>query len=126
MARRYITELMDQARAAGCRVLQVNTDGFITDKPIPKSMLGEGLGALRLDKHLTNLYIFSSNRYAADGVQSISGLPDGMYKPGKTVYYYNKIIWNQTEGCFKLTETCINLMEEIQETFKELEDVIYD
>lgn len=112
MARRYITELMKQAQAYGCKVLQVNTDGFIVDKPLPESMLGEGLGALRLDKHLTNIYIFSSNRYVADGVQCISGLPDGMYKPGQTIYHYNKIMWVPSKG-FKLVDTEINLMEDI-------------
>ena len=124
LARRYITELMDKARAAGCRVLQVNTDGFITDKPLPESMLGEGLGELRFDRHLTNLYIFSPNQYVADGVQCISGLPDGMYRPGQTQYTYNKIMWSNTEQCFRLIETNIDLMSELKMNFVELEDVI--
>ena len=124
LARRYITELMNQAREAGCKVLQVNTDGFIVDRPLPESMLGEGLGELRLDKHLTNLYIFSANQYAADGVQCISGLPTGMYKPGQTQYSYNKIMWSPTHLCFRLVETKIDLMSELKMNFVELEDVI--
>lgn len=125
LARRYITLLMDKARAAGCNILQVNTDGFITDRPIPDSILGEGLGGLRLDKHLTNLFIFSANRYVADGVQSISGLPSGMYEPGETVYYYNKISLSFEEGVpFKIIKVKIDLMEEINSYNKELEDVI--
>lgn len=124
MARRYITKLMDKARECGCNVLQVNTDGFIVDRPLPESMLSEELGGLRLDKHLTNLYIFGPNRYVADGVQCISGLPEGMYKPGKTVYHYNKIQWIPLDECFKLIDTKIDLMEEIKMNFVELEDVI--
>lgn len=124
MARRYITVLMDKARAFGCRVLQVNTDGFIVDKPLPESMLGEGLGELRFDKHLTNLYIFSPNQYVADGVQCISGLPSGMYKPGKTNYTYNKIMWVPSYNGFRLIETKIDLMSELKMNFVELEDVI--
>lgn len=124
LARRYVTELMDKARAAGCKVLQVNTDGFIVDKPLPESMLGEGLGELRLDKHLTNLYIFSPNQYVADGVQCISGLPSGMYKPGQTQYSYNKIMWSPAHNYFKLIETNIDLMSELKMNFVELEDVI--
>ena len=124
LARRYIESFMEQAREHGCKVLQVNTDGFIVDKPLPESMLGEELGALRLDKHLTNLYIFGPNRYVADGIQSISGLPEGMYKPGQTIYHYNKIQWTPLDGCFKLIDTKIDLMDELKMNFVELEDVI--
>lgn len=124
LARNYVTELMDRARECGCTVLQVNTDGFIVDKPLPESLLSDELGGLRLDKHLTNLYIFSANRYVADGVQCISGLPADMYKPGQTTYHYNKITWDVWNNCFKLIDTKVDLMDEIKDTYKELEDVI--
>lgn len=119
MARRYISELMNKAVEAGCRILKVNTDGFITDKPIPESMLGEGLGDLRFEGKLTNLIIFSGNRHVADGEQSISGLPESMYIPGVYNYVYYQVVWSGVDKTFILKEANVNLLDEMEDFLNE-------
>lgn len=117
LARRTLMNYMDMAREAGCEIYQCNTDGFITDRPIPHFTSSDELGGLRLDKELNNLYIFSPNQYVADGVQCISGLPCGMYKPGTTKYTFSQIRFNQIDNEYRIVNTTIDLLKTIRETY---------
>lgn len=123
LARQTLIDYMNMARDAGCEIYQCNTDGFITDKPIPGFESSEELGGLRLDKELNNLFIFSQNQYAADGVQCISGLPGGMYQPGVYEYTFETPRYMQHENQFKLIETHLDLYKGIRELEYELEDL---
>lgn len=91
LARKLIAAWMDFAQSQGCTILQVNTDGFITDIPIPGVEYNLELGELRLDKVLTNLDIYEMNRYTSNETVCISGLPKNLYKPGVTIYKFEII-----------------------------------
>ena len=108
---------MEMARARGCQVLQCNTDGFIVDRPIPDFVDSEELGGLRLDKAMTNLYIFSPNQYVADGVQCISGLPKGVYKPGTTKYQFEQVRYSPHENKFYINTVNVDLLKTIKELY---------
>ena len=125
MARRTLTKYMDMAKEAGCTIYQCNTDGFITDKPIPNFESSAELGGLRLDKELDNLYIFSPNQYVADGIQCISGLPSGMYKRGTTKYTFSQIKYSPISRKFNIINTTVDLLKTIREFyFLTEEDII--
>lgn len=91
LARQYINHLMKRAIAEGCRIIQVNTDGFFTDKPISFADDEKFLGSLRFEYEAHNLTIFACNQYVCDEETCIAGLPKELYKPGQ-VYYEFPII----------------------------------
>ena len=88
LARKRIKQLMNQAIAEGCRIIQVNTDGFFTDKPISFADSYVSLGSLRFEYEAHNLTIFACNQYACDEEVCIAGLPKGLYVPGQTYYEF--------------------------------------
>lgn len=99
MAQRKIMKYMEYAESQGCTVLQVNTDGFITNRKIPGIDYSLELGDLRLDKVLTNLDIYEMNRYTSNETVCISGLPKDLYRPGQTVYKFEILQWNGKKWC---------------------------
>lgn len=98
-ARHFILNHMAAAEAQGAQVLQVNTDGFFTDKPI-KYDEERFLGSLRQEYVAHNLTFFACNQYACDEEVCISGLPRELYVPNKLSYSWPYIEWNRAKKCY--------------------------
>jgi hypothetical protein len=94
LARQYIKRLMKRAIREGCRIIQVNTDGFFTDKPISFADEEKFLGSLRFEYEAHNLTIFACNQYACDEEVCIAGLPKELYREGQTEYEFPTITIN--------------------------------
>lgn len=94
LARKYIKHLIERATGEGCRIIQVNTDGFFTDKPISFADEEKFLGSLRFEYEAHNLTIFACNQYACDEEVCIAGLPKGLYVPGQMYYEFPIITIN--------------------------------
>lgn len=95
LARKRITEEMRKAIAQGAKILQVNTDGFFTDKPIQYDA-AKTLGSLRFEYQAHNLYLYACNQYVCDEEICIAGLPAEYYEPNKTEFEYRIITYNKT------------------------------
>lgn len=83
LGRNKFNELMNEY--PDVNFLQINTDGFFTDKPI-QCDTSEFLGSLRLEYEAHNLYIYAGNQYACDEEICIAGLPKQLYEVGKIHY----------------------------------------
>lgn len=79
MARRHLMNQMQLALDKGCHILAANTDGFITDRPIPNFRDSDELGGWRLDKELHNATIYEYNRIVSDEGITLAGLPASCY-----------------------------------------------
>lgn len=79
MARRHLQNKMQFAMERGCHILAANTDGFITDRPIPNFRDSDELGGWRLDKVLHNATIYEYNRIVSDEGITLAGLPASCY-----------------------------------------------
>lgn len=84
-ARECIIKHMTSAYEQGVNVLQVNTDGFFTDKPIAHDE-ERFFGSLREEYVAHNLMFFACNQYVCDEEVCIAGLPKVFYKNGQRDY----------------------------------------
>lgn len=79
IARRMLLREIITAEKKGCHVLAANTDGWITDKPIPGFCDSDELGKPRLDAVLHNATIYEYNRIVSDEGITLAGLPADCY-----------------------------------------------
>lgn len=108
-AREYILSKVKLATNSNAQVLQLNTDGFFTDNPIPYDK-DRFLGSLRYEYKASNLTIFHCNQYVCDQEVCIAGLPKELYKPNQINYKVLSIIWQ--DGCYRYIYRKLTLGEE--------------
>lgn len=100
-----------KAEKEGATVLQINTDGFFTNKPISYDK-ERFLGSLRFEYEAHNLTIFRCNQYACDEEVCIAGLPKELYVPGQSTYYIPAIEWDSKQNSYVYKNRKLTLGED--------------
>lgn len=92
-ARSFMKKKVAMAKECGANIIQINTDGFFTDKPIPYDE-ERFLGSLRFEYETHDLTIFACNQYVCSEEVCIAGLPKSLYVPGQKEFRYPILSYN--------------------------------
>ena len=112
LARKRIKTELRKAREQGAEVLQVNTDGFFTDKPIQYDA-EKSLGSLRFEYEAHNLILYACNQYVCDEEICIAGLPAEYYEPNKIDFEYRIMTYDKRQKAVIFGTKKMTLGEEV-------------